>query len=536
MRRFLLPLLLAVSAAQGDGAGGPLLRSNVPLLGSPLHLDLYAAPGSAVLLALSQGPGPIRIGTFEVCLTPPILPVALDVVPPSGVFRWSVNLPPVPALVGSTAWFQALVTSPAGAVLSNHVRVALTDGRAAVFADESLTRLPRDLHLAEDAAQADVDRDGDPDLIVAASSSLGPPATLTLLINQGGLQGGAPGVFQDETASRFPPGFRVPALCVRAGDVDRDGDPDLFIGADDAGTANAPNVLLVNQGGLQGGATGTFLPMSNFPGGGFETQGAVFVDLDRDGFPELVLANGVDRNLAPQPDELLVNVGGLAFVLDPHFTIAPFNPPGENDEVVAGDFDGDGDQDLFFARDGQSLLLRNEGFLNFLDATADLPALSENSTASVAADFDRDGDVDLLVVNIGTTRLLVNQGRAQGGREGLFALGPSPAPPPASFIQLAAAVADVDNDGDLDLSISVHPLAGSERSALYLNQGGLQGGVDGAFVADPAFTTPVGIIPGLVFADVDRDGDLDLFLASQGPLSGGSPDDALLVNRLIVRP
>jgi hypothetical protein len=128
----------------------------------------------------------------------------------------------------------------------------------------------------------------------------------------------------------------------------------------------------------------------------------------------------------------------------------------------------------------------------------------------------------------------VNQGRTQGGREGLFATGASPAPAPASFLQLAAAVADVDNDGDPDLAVSVHPLGGTERSVLYLNQGGIQGGADGAFAGDPAFVPPVGIIPGLVLADVDRDGDFDAFFASQG--FGGSPDDALLVNRLVVRP
>jgi hypothetical protein len=426
------------------------------------------------------------------------------------------------------------VITPTTPVLSNHVRVALTDGRPASFADETLTRLPRDLMLAEDAVAADVDQDGDPDLIVVAAGSLGPPANVTLLINQGGLQGGTPGAFLDDSASRLPPNFRVAALCVRAGDVDRDGDPDLFIGADDVGTMNAPNVLLVNQGGLQGGTAGTFAPMGGFPTGGFETLGAAFADLDGDGFPELVLSNGVDRTTAPQPNELLRNVGGLAFVLDAAFTSAAFNPPGENDDVAAGDFDGDGDQDLFFARDGQSILLRNLGGATFADATADLPAIAENSTAAVASDFDRDGDVDLFVVNVGTSHLLVNQGRTQGGREGLFATGASPAPAPASFLQLAAAVADVDNDGDPDLAVSVHPLGGTERSVLYLNQGGIQGGADGAFAGDPAFVPPVGIIPGLVLADVDRDGDFDAFFASQG--FGGSPDDALLVNRLVVRP
>jgi len=535
-RLALLTLTLAVAAPAGHagGAGGPLLRSTPPVLGGPLHLDLFAPPGSSVFLALSSGPGPVRIAGFEVCLTPPFLPVATGLVPASGTFRWSVGLPALTALSGTTVYLQALVGTPTTAVLSNSVRVALTDGRPAAFADET-SRLPLDPYLAEDVATADLDLDGDLDFVVVSSGSVGPPPSVALYINQGGIQGGTRGTFADETAGRLPVGFRVAALCGRVGDFDRDGDPDLFIGADDVGTNNASNVLLVNQGGLQGGVLGTFLPLSGFPGGSHETQGAVFVDLDRDGYPELMLANGVDRNAAPQPNELLLNLGGTAFMLDPHFTTAAFNPPGENDDVVAGDFDGDGDPDLFFARDGQDLLLRNEGFFSFIDATADLPALPDNSTTAIAADFDRDGDVDLFVANIGVSQVLVNQGRAQGGREGLFRTG-MPLPPPASFIQLAAAAADLDNDGDLDLAVAVHPIQGNESSVLYVNQGGLQGGAEGIFVSDPTLLAPLGILPGLAFADIDGDGDFDLYVAFQGPVSGGPPQDALLVNRLVVRP
>lgn len=77
---------------------------------------------------------------------------------------------------------------------------------------------------------------------------------------------------------------------------------------------------------------------------------------------------------------------------------------GANDDgygmgVAAGDFDGDGDVDLFVTNVGANRLLRNEGGGRFSDASALLPEERAWSTSAAFLDYDRDGDLDLFYAN-----------------------------------------------------------------------------------------------------------------------------------------
>jgi hypothetical protein len=148
---------------------------------------------------------------------------------------------------------------------------------------------------------------------------------------------------------------------------------------------------------------------------------------------------------------------------------------------VWGDYDNDGDLDLYIAEDeGPNRLHRNDGSgvwpdvarqLHVNDLALDGPDWDESSTP-IWGDYDNDGDLDLFVTaqrgefdKASENRLYRNDGAAgfvEVGREmGLGDQGQT---------HHAAAFGDIDNDGDLDLYVLVGPTQ--------VNQGPLGGGFD----------------------------------------------------------
>ena len=68
--------------------------------------------------------------------------------------------------------------------------------------------------------------------------------------------------------------------------------------------------------------------------------------------------------------------------------------------VATGDYDNDGDTDLYITNLGENALLRNEGNLQFSNVTEEAGLSTPGwSTAAAFSDFDGDGDLDLFVVN-----------------------------------------------------------------------------------------------------------------------------------------
>jgi hypothetical protein len=164
--------------------------------------------------------------------------------------------------------------------------------------------------------------------------------------------------------------------------------------------------------------------------------------------------------------------------------------------VAWGDYDNDGDHDLFLANaTGQNHLFRNQGVSGFMDVT---PAALMGSGGDVGvtwADCDDDGKLDLFLVNaVGGNRLMRNTG------PGFVPAADSPggSPGPAQ----SAAWADYDNDGDLDVFVTYWDAA----DKLYRNDGGTFTDVTTAALGDSSRST------GLAWADFDRDGDQDLYV------------------------
>ena len=85
-------------------------------------------------------------------------------------------------------------------------------------------------------------------------------------------------------------------------------------------------------------------------------------------------------------------------------------------------------------------------------------------------------------------------------------------------------VGDVDNDGDLDVVLANGGDFGNEPNRIYINNGGLQGGTQGTF--SEATSTRFAGVPSdtsrdIELADIDNDGDLDIYVSNRGSNTAG---------------
>jgi hypothetical protein len=190
---------------------------------------------------------------------------------------------------------------------------------------------------------------------------------------------------------------------------------------------------------------------------------------------------------------------------------------GDNGQGVAfGDIDNDSDLDLFVASFGSSnRLFLNNGDNTFTDIAGSAGVADPGgfqTRSGVFGDVDNDGYLDLYVVNQSQPNRLY-----QNNRDNTFTDITSVAGviDPVSFVDQQAAFADIDNDGNLDLYV-----AGGGPNLLFRNDG------DGTFseIGQTSNLNDGGNGIGIVFGDIDNDGDLDLYVTR-----GGQPPQ---VNRL----
>ncbi|MDE0037391.1 MAG: CRTAC1 family protein [Gammaproteobacteria bacterium] len=130
--------------------------------------------------------------------------------------------------------------------------------------------------------------------------------------------------------------------------------------------------------------------------------GVALADLDGDGDLDayLVQSGRVDKTLAAEfsANRLYMNRGDGYF--DEVEGAAGADDRGYGMGVAAGDYDNDGDIDLYVTNLGPNVLLRNDGTGSFTDVTAESGVGDPRwSTAANFVDLDLDDDLDLFVVN-----------------------------------------------------------------------------------------------------------------------------------------
>ncbi len=239
---------------------------------------------------------------------------------------------------------------------------------------------------------------------------------------------------------------------VAAGDVNRDGLDDVFIG----GGAGVAGKLFVQR------KDGSFLestegqPWENDKA--FEDWGAMFFDANADGLPDLYVASG-GYPLAPTStmlqDRLYINRGDGKFRRDERALPTMLTSTAA---VRAGDFNGDGRPDLFVAGrlaprnypyPARSYLLRNDGD-HFTDVTEEVaPELAHPGgmiTDAVWIDFDGDKHLDLITAG---EWMPINFYRNNGKR--FSNVTRSTQLPPLRGWWYSLAVGDFDSDGRPDV-------------------------------------------------------------------------------------
>jgi hypothetical protein len=206
-------------------------------------------------------------------------------------------------------------------------------------------------------------------------------------------------------------------------------------------------------------------------------------------------------HIGPRPN-LLAAFAQLSPFVDA--STGPLPDAGRGHAVAWGDYDGDGDEDLFITNTagGQNRLFRNDGGGNFSDVTPAPLAVIATSNGAAWADYDNDGDVDLYVGCWGASDRLY---RNDGG--GNFTDVTS-APLNESTYTNAVSWVDYDNDGNVDICITC---AAPYPSRLYHNDGGGTFSLVYVWPFSDANSTS-----GVTWGDYDNDGDQDCYLLNYG--------------------
>ena len=390
----------------------------------------------------------------------------------------------------------------------------------------------------------DYDNDGLPDILLVNGDRFqkgGTPPTPVLYHNLGGLK------FEDVTrkAGLTHTGWGQ-GVC--AGDIDNDGNVDLFI------TQWGQNVLYRNQGDGtfrdETAARGLAMPKTRW------STGCAFLDFNRDGFLDLVVVHYIDFDPAKTPhpgEKSQCEWKGLPVICGPRGlpgeTISLYENDGHghftdvSDRMhittpkdyycftpLVADFDNDGWPDIYVACDSTASLyfhnLKGEKFEE-IGVPAGVAYNDEGREQAgmgvAAADFTHDGKFDILKTNFADDTHTYY--RNLGANDFADATIDTGLAVNTRYLGWGTAAIDIDNDGWKDLILAnghVYPEVDSGHTGekfkqsrlLYWNRG------DGQFFDLSAQAGP-GIAAahssrGLAIGDLNNDGNQEIVIVNMG--------------------
>ena len=465
---------------------------------------------------------------------------------PSDLFRWGIVLLLVAVPTATAAFGGGPVTfqdiaATGGAGLAFAHQPSADQAIAEAFqalGTVSMADFPPNYpikgHGAPGVALADFDGDGDLDIYVTNGVGADNGLFSNQLLETGHL------TFVDVAAATGVTATGQDSSGVCAGDIDNDGDVDLYVLG-----RREPNRLFENLGGTFVDITAT----SGAEGGIRNSTSCSFGDVDGDGLLDLVVANNFDMsNALPifvvpfalnDPNQLFLNQGGNVFVEDLGSEVATAQDI--TWAIALVDLDQDGDVDVVSANDNGGILqtavdpvngidrgflrwLENDGSGSFTDRTALAGLDKAGDWMGLAfADLNHDGLLDLFGSNTGdyfeqffglpialgvqaTTWFLQQPGGTftDPGVGGLV----------ATPFGWGNAALDYDNDADTDLVVYGGLEAGpfvecTNPGSLWSNDG------TASFTLDPAVQSSGAdhlrrVEHGLAVGDLDLDGFPDI--------------------------
>lgn len=377
-------------------------------------------------------------------------------------------------------------------------------------------------NLCGGAAVDDFDNDGDQDVVTCTWDVGGQTQVFR---NNGD------GSFDEVTNEAGLQGF-YGGLNLNQADYDNDGDLDVFImrGAWLRENGMHPNSLLRNDGGLR------FTDVTFEVGLGekwYPTKTSAWADFDNDGDLDLYVGNETSESvLAPcqlflqEPDGTFIDVARQAGLADSTFSMG----------AACGDYNNDRYPDLYLSLVGENKLYRNNRDGTFTNVAAEAGVVAPNpSFPTWFWDYDNDGFLDIYVgctsgtvgvldTNIRFEMMCLYRNKSDGTFEdvakqvGLH----YPAQP------MGANFGDLDNDGFPDFYLATGNTGFSEicPNVMFHNQAGKR-------FTNVTMAGGFGHLQkghGVSFADIDNDGDQDVYVQLGGAYAGDRFSDALFEN------
>ena len=383
----------------------------------------------------------------------------------------------------------------------------------------------------------DFNNDGYPD-IVTSSWSLKEPMHF--------YRSNGNGTFTDVSDSSWL-GYLTGGLYMTQTDYNNDGFKDIFVfrGGWKGKFGHEPNSLLRNNG------DGTFTDVTKASGlfSIHPTQTGTWADFNNDGWLDLFIGNesivGGDLN----PSELYINNKNGTFT--EMAAQAGCNIVDFIKGVTSGDYDNDGRMDIFLSTmTGHKFLLKNEsikgGPVHFKNVSEEA-GLSNNLAGSFPCwffDYDNDGWLDILACAYEFTESLAYYAAAEAIHNSTGNMGKvmlfrnkhdgtfEDVSVQTGLNKIAFAMGsnfgDIDNDGYLDFYLGT----GNPRfQSIVPNK--LFRNIKGTRFMDVTTSARVGNLQkghGVAFADLDNDGDEDIYIKMGGAFAGDAYENSLYLN------